>query len=83
MYKRLSLLSARYAHEASQVQIKFKLILINKFRDVDPEMVVDAVEEGIRKTGYNDFSLLSLSCSDYLSLPSVGLQVTFKLAHMM
>jgi len=25
--------------------------------------------------GYNEFSLLSLSCSDYLSLPSVGIQI--------
>jgi hypothetical protein len=44
-------------------------------RDVPPERVVDAVEHGMRLTGYNEFSLLSLSCSDYLSLPSVGLQV--------
>lgn len=28
-----------------------------------------------RQTGYNEFSLLSLSCSDYLSLPSVGLRI--------
>lgn len=25
--------------------------------------------------GYNEFSLLSLSCSDYLALPSVGIQI--------
>jgi hypothetical protein len=42
---------------------------------VDPDRVVAAVEEGMRKTGYNEFSLLSLSCSDYLSLPSVGIEV--------
>lgn len=44
-------------------------------RDVDPDVVVDAVEDGLKKTGYNEFTLLSLSCSDYLSLPAVGLQV--------
>jgi hypothetical protein len=37
--------------------------------------VVEAVAEGLRKTGYNEFSLLSLSCSDYLALPAVGLQI--------
>jgi hypothetical protein len=37
--------------------------------------VVEAVADGLRKTGYNEFSLLSLSCSDYLALPSVGLQI--------
>lgn len=48
-------------------------------RDVAPDRVVEAVEEGIRKTGYNEFSLLSLSCSDYLSLPSVGIQIKNRL----
>ena len=50
-------------------------MLTRPARDVDPDDVVTAVEEGIRKTGYNEFSLLSLSCSDYLSLPSVGIQI--------
>ena len=50
-------------------------MLTRPARDVDPETVVDTVEQGIRTTGYNEFSLLSLSCSDYLALPSVGLQV--------
>jgi radical SAM superfamily enzyme YgiQ (UPF0313 family) len=50
-------------------------MLTRPARDVDPDDVVTAVTEGIRKTGYNGFSLLSLSCSDYLALPSVGLQV--------
>lgn len=50
-------------------------MLTRPARDVDPDVVVDTVEQGIRTTGYNEFSLLSLSCSDYLSLPSVGLQV--------
>lgn len=50
-------------------------MLTRPARDVDPGTVVDTVEQGIRTTGYNEFSLLSLSCSDYLALPSVGLQV--------
>ncbi len=50
-------------------------MLTRPARDVAPHAVVEAVEEGLRKTGYNEFSLLSLSCSDYLALPSVGLQV--------
>jgi len=54
-------------------------MLTRPARDVDPEKVVDAVEEGMRKTGYNEFSLLSLSCSDYLALPSVGLQIKNRL----
>ena len=29
--------------------------------------------------GYNEFSLLSLSCSDYLALPSVGLEIKNRL----
>jgi hypothetical protein len=29
--------------------------------------------------GYNEFSLLSLSCSDYLALPSVGIQIKNRL----
>lgn len=41
-------------------------MLTRPARDVSPEDVVNAVEEGMRKTGYNEFSLLSLSCSDYL-----------------
>ncbi|CAG9463997.1 unnamed protein product [Pedinophyceae sp. YPF-701] len=54
-------------------------MLTRPARDVEPSAVVDAVEEGMRKTGYNEFSLLSLSCSDYLSLPSVGLQIKNRL----
>ncbi|PNW78808.1 hypothetical protein CHLRE_09g390801v5 [Chlamydomonas reinhardtii] len=50
-------------------------MLTRPARDVEPEKVVAAVEEGLRKTGYKEFSLLSLSCSDYLSLPSVGLAI--------
>jgi radical SAM family uncharacterized protein/radical SAM-linked protein len=48
-------------------------------RDVAPEQVIDAIEQGIRETGYNEFSLLSLSCSDYLALPAVGIEVKNRL----
>lgn len=44
-------------------------------RDVAPEKVIETVKDGVKKTGYNEFSLLSLSCSDWLSLPSVGIQL--------
>lgn len=44
-------------------------------RDVSPEEVIKTVKEGVKATGYNEFSLLSLSCSDWLSLPSVGIQL--------
>lgn len=44
-------------------------------RDVEPEAVIKTVKEGVKATGYNEFSLLSLSCSDWLSLPSVGIQL--------
>eukprot|EP00899_Mesostigma_viride_P027003 jgi/Mesvir1/7488/Mv19249-RA.1 len=54
-------------------------MLTRPARDVDPDDVVRAVEEGMRKTGYNEFSLLSLSCSDYLALPSVGLEIKNRL----
>ena len=54
-------------------------MLTRPARDVEPDRVVDAVEHGMRLTGYNEFSLLSLSCSDYLSLPSVGIQIKNRL----
>ncbi len=54
-------------------------MLTRPARDVDPETVVDAIETGMRKTGYNEFSLLSLSCSDYLALPAVGVEVKNRL----
>ena len=47
--------------------------------DVEPEKVVDAIEKGMRATGYNEFSLLSLSCSDYLALPAVGMEIRNRL----
>jgi radical SAM superfamily enzyme YgiQ (UPF0313 family) len=49
-------------------------------RDVDPEVVVETVKRGVKATGYNEFSLLSLSCSDWLSLPAVGLRIKNELA---
>ncbi|MFM7515090.1 MAG: TIGR03960 family B12-binding radical SAM protein, partial [Cyanobium sp.] len=55
-------------------------MLTRPARDVEPEAVVEAVEEGMRRTGYADFSLLSLSCSDYLALPAVGVELRNRLA---
>ncbi|NEP83642.1 MAG: B12-binding domain-containing radical SAM protein, partial [Okeania sp. SIO3B3] len=40
-------------------------MLTRPARDVDPEEIVDTIEKGLRVTGHNEFSLLSLSCSDY------------------
>ena len=54
-------------------------MLTRPARDVDPEQVVDTIERGMRATGYNEFSLLSLSCSDYLALPAVGVEVKNRL----
>ena len=54
-------------------------MLTRPARDVEPEQVIETIEQGMRDTGYNEFSLLSLSCSDYLSLPSVGLEVKNRL----
>ncbi len=55
-------------------------MLTRPARDVEPEAVVEAVEAGMRRTGYSDFSLLSLSCSDYLALPAVGVELRNRLA---
>ena len=55
-------------------------MLTRPARDVEPEAVIEAVEEGMGRTGYSDFSLLSLSCSDYLALPSVGVELRNRLA---
>ncbi|MFN7899369.1 MAG: TIGR03960 family B12-binding radical SAM protein [Synechococcaceae cyanobacterium] len=55
-------------------------MLTRPARDVEPEAVIEAVEEGMRRTGYSDFSLLSLSCSDYLALPAVGIELRNRLA---
>ena len=54
-------------------------MLTRPARDVEPEKVVAAIEQGMRATGYNEFSLLSLSCSDYLSLPAVGMEIKNRL----
>ena len=55
-------------------------MLTRPARDVEPEAVIEAVEEGMGRTGYSDFSLLSLSCSDYLALPAVGVELRNRLA---
>ena len=55
-------------------------MLTRPARDVEPEAVIEAVETGMRRTGYSDFSLLSLSCSDYLALPAVGVELRNRLA---
>jgi radical SAM family uncharacterized protein/radical SAM-linked protein len=47
--------------------------------DVEPDQVIEAIEKGMRATGYNEFSLLSLSCSDYLALPAVGVEIRNRL----
>ncbi len=56
-------------------------MLTRPARDVDPKEVINTVESGMQKTGYSDFSLLSLSCSDYLALPSVGVEIKNRLAN--
>jgi radical SAM family uncharacterized protein/radical SAM-linked protein len=56
-------------------------MLTRPARDVEPERVVNAIEQGMRSTGYSEFSLLSLSCSDYLALPAVGLEIRNRLQH--
>ncbi|WP_088239602.1 TIGR03960 family B12-binding radical SAM protein [Calothrix rhizosoleniae] len=54
-------------------------MLTRPARDVEPEQIVTAIEKGMESTGYNEFSLLSLSCSDYLSLPAVGMEIKNRL----
>ncbi len=54
-------------------------MLTRPARDVEPEAVIEAIETGMRATGYNEFSLLSLSCSDYLALPAVGMEIKNRL----
>ncbi|BAZ38886.1 hypothetical protein NIES4101_48310 [Calothrix sp. NIES-4101] len=54
-------------------------MLTRPARDVEPDKVVAAIDQGMRETGYNEFSLLSLSCSDYLSLPAVGVEIKNRL----
>lgn len=54
-------------------------MLTRPARDVEPSDIVATIEKGIRATGYNEFSLLSLSCSDYLALPAVGMEIKNRL----
>ncbi|MEB3174783.1 MAG: TIGR03960 family B12-binding radical SAM protein [Cyanobacteriota bacterium] len=54
-------------------------MLTRPARDAAPEAVIETIEQGIRETGYNEFSLLSLSCSDYLALPAVGIEIRNRL----
>lgn len=54
-------------------------MLTRPARDVEPQQVVEAIEQGMRATGYSEFSLLSLSCSDYLALPAVGMEIKNRL----
>lgn len=54
-------------------------MLTRPARDVEPAQVIEAIEVGMRETGYNEFSLLSLSCSDYLALPAVGVEIKNRL----
>jgi radical SAM-linked protein len=54
-------------------------MLTRPARDVEPQQVIETVEQGMRATGYNEFSLLSLSCSDYLALPAVGVEIRNRL----
>ncbi|PSP18795.1 MAG: TIGR03960 family radical SAM protein [Cyanobacteria bacterium QS_8_64_29] len=54
-------------------------MLTRPAKDVEPQKVADTIERGMRETGYNEFSLLSLSCSDYLSLPALGTEVKNRL----
>lgn len=54
-------------------------MLTRPARDVEPDAVIEAITEGMRTTGYNEFSLLSLSCSDYLALPAVGMEIKNRL----
>jgi radical SAM family uncharacterized protein/radical SAM-linked protein len=54
-------------------------MLTRPARDVEPAAVIEAIEKGMRATGYDEFSLLSLSCSDYLALPAVGVEIKNRL----
>lgn len=54
-------------------------MLTRPARDVEPGEVVESIVEGMKQTGFNEFSLLSLSCSDYLSLPAVGIEIKNRL----
>ncbi|MEM6445783.1 MAG: TIGR03960 family B12-binding radical SAM protein [Cyanobacteria bacterium P01_D01_bin.123] len=55
-------------------------MLTRPARDVQPEDAIDAIATGLERTGYDEFSLSSLSCSDYLSLPAVGAELHNRLS---
>ena len=55
-------------------------MLTRPARDVEPEAVIEAIETGMERTGYSDFSLLSLRCSDFLALTAVGVELRNRLA---
>ncbi|MDJ1184381.1 TIGR03960 family B12-binding radical SAM protein [Roseofilum casamattae] len=54
-------------------------MLTRPARDVNPDDVVETLSEGLKTTGYDEISLLSLSCSDYLALPAVGMELRNRL----
>ena len=54
-------------------------MLTRPARDVEPQQVVEAIVQGMKTTGQSEFSLLSLSCSDYLALPAVGMEIKNRL----
>jgi radical SAM family uncharacterized protein/radical SAM-linked protein len=54
-------------------------MLTRPARDVEPELIVNTIERAVKETGYSEFSLLSLSCSDYLALPAVGIEIKNRL----
>ena len=54
-------------------------MLTRPARDVQPDDIIETIERGIREPGHNEFSLLSLSCSDYLALPAVGTEIKNRL----
>ena len=54
-------------------------MLTRPARDVEPQQVVEVIEQGMKATGHSEFSLLSLSCSDYLALPAVGMEIKNRL----
>jgi radical SAM family uncharacterized protein/radical SAM-linked protein len=54
-------------------------MLTRPARDVEPQQVVEAIVQGMKITGRSEFSLLSLSCSDYLALPAVGMEIKNRL----
>lgn len=50
-------------------------MLTRPARDVDPATLLTAAQRAVQETGNDSLVLLSLSCSDYLALPSVGMEI--------